>query len=128
MSVAAIDDAARAERIWIKIQRHPSSIVFTKPKTIGKNDPPGTAGSLTVLPAQTVRVTSDSRATVVGGVAGTAPKHALVVFGIQGHPTQPNTDIDEGYTFPYDGETYRVNKVIRVPGGVQAIATTGGSS
>lgn len=126
MSVPAIDNAARAERIWIKIQRNKLPIVFTKPKVVTKT---GTTPE-TALPAQMVRVTSDSRATVVGGVAGTAPKHALVVFGVKGHPDPAvtDTDIDEGYTFPYDGETYRVNKVIPVPGGVQAIATTGGAA
>lgn len=124
--VSVIDDAVRADRIWIKIQRNPSSIVFTKPKALGKNDPVGSPATGTVLPAQIVRVTNDSQATVVGGSAGVAPKHALVVFGITGHPTQPDNDIDEGYTFPYDGEIYRVNKVKRVPGGMQATATTGG--
>lgn len=117
-----IDASVRAERIWAKIERWPSSIVFTKPRVVAAN---GTVTPETQLAAQTVRVTADSRATVVGGSAGVAPQHALVVFGIKGHPTLPDSNIDEGYSFVWDGLTYRVNRVIPVPGGIQAICTTG---
>lgn len=104
------------------IEGDPTEVAFTKPRIVQAD---GTVIPETTLGAQTVRVTSDSRASVVGGTAGDAPRHALVVFGVRDHPQQDDSDIDEGYTFEYGGEIYRVSRVIPVPGGVQAIATTG---
>jgi hypothetical protein len=117
-----ISNAARAERIWAKIQRKPSSVVFTKPAT---NDGAGNVTPAATLAAQTVRATSDNRASLVAGLAGAAPQRHLVVFGIKDHATLADTDINEGYTFTYDGDTYRVVDTVAVPGGVQAIARMG---
>ncbi len=120
----AISDAARAERIWLKIQRKPSSIVFTKPRVVAAD---GTVTPETQLAAQTVRVVSDNRATLVEGVAGAAPQRHVVVYGVKDHPDPAivDSDIQEGYAFVLDGDTYRVTDTIPVPGGIQALARTG---
>lgn len=112
----AISAAVRKERIQRKIDRWPSDVVFTRPRVVQGD---GTVIPEATLPPQQMRVTLDSRATVVGDSAGIAPKHALVVFAVDG------ADADEGYTFEHDSETYRVSKVLRIPGGLQVIATTG---
>lgn len=120
MSIGAISDAARAERIWAKIQRKPSSIAFTRPKVVTKS---GTTPE-TVLAAQTVRVVADNRATPVEGVAGAAPTRAVIIYGVVDHPDPAvaDTDIREGYTALIDGKHYRVTDVLSVPGGLQALA------
>lgn len=118
-----IDASLRAKRAWIKIQRKPSSVVFTKPAVnLKTGQTPAVA-----LPSQTVRINSDNRATVIGGSAGLAPKLAVIVYGVVGHPDPAiiDSDIDVGYTFPFEGETYRVVNIIpNTPGEIQAQATT----
>lgn len=122
--VDAIDAAARAERIWLKILRKPSSVALETPKVTTKTG----VTPATTLAAQTVRVVSDNRATVVEGVAGVAPTRAVVIYGVKGHPSEDvaDTDIKEGYTFKIDGDTYRVTEITDVPGGVQALARVSG--
>lgn len=124
MTVEAISNSARAQAIWRKIQRKPSSIAFTTPRQVAAD---GTVTPETQLPAQIVRVVSDSRATLVEGVAGAAPQRHVVVYGVKDHPDPAvaDNDIEEGYRFQWDGDTYRVTDTIPVPGGVQALARTG---
>lgn len=123
----AIDASLRAERAWLKIQRKPSSVVFTKPAV-------GTKTSETPavpLPAQSVRISSDSRASVIGGAAGLAPKRAVIVYGVVGHPDPAvlDSDIRVGYTFALEGDIYRVVDIIPgTPGEIQAQATTLGGA
>lgn len=118
--VTPIDNALRAERVWIKIQRKPASIAFTKPKVVTKT---GTTAA-TALAAQTVRVVADNRATPVEGVAGAAPQRHVVIYGVRDHPDPliQNSDIQEGYEAMIDGKHYRVVDVLKVPGGIQALA------
>lgn len=122
--VSVISDVARAEAIWRKILRKPISVVFTRPRVVAAD---GTVTPETVLPAQTVRVVSDSRATLVAGVAGAVPQRHVVIYGVVGHPDSGvlDSDIAEGYTFVLDDDRYRVTDTIPVPGGVQALARTG---
>ncbi len=121
----AINDAARAERVWIKIQRKPSSVIFTKPQVTLPN---GTVTPATALAAQTVRVAPDNRATPVEGVAGAAPTRADIIFGVRDHPdaTVIDTDIAVGYTARINSKEYRVTDVLLVPGGIQALARVTG--
>lgn len=117
-----IDAADRAERIWLKIERKPTSVSFTRPSsTMG-----GVVTPATTLPEQVVRINSDSRASVVGGTAGLAPKRAVVIYGVVGHPSRPDNDIAEGYTFVLGTDHYRVIDIVEVPGGVQAHAVATG--
>ena len=81
----------------------------------------GTVTPETTLAAQTVRVESDNRATVVMGDAGNAPTRKLIVYGIQAHPTLPATEMEEGYTFVLDDEVYTCIDVLSLPGERQGI-------
>lgn len=121
----AIDATKRAQYIYANIQRKSTQIVMTKPKVITKA---GTTPA-TALAAQTVRVNTDSRATVTTGDAGIAPKRGVMIFGVVGHPdpSVEDNDLAEGYTFVFEGASYRINEVYSVPGGLQAIATTTGA-
>lgn len=73
------------------------------------------------LPIQTVRIESDNRSSVVSGPSGTAPVRQLIIYGIVGHPTIPNTVMKEGYTFKYGKDTYRCKDVIETQGEIQGI-------
>lgn len=118
-----IDAATRAERIWVKIQRNPTSVIFTKPRVVSGT---GTVTPETQLASQTVRIASDNRASVVEGVAGAAPKRNAIVFGIRDHATLTDTDMAEGYTFDHEGDHYRCTDVILVPGGKQGVFVVNG--
>lgn len=112
-----IDAAFRAERERIRIERKASSVVFTKPQVTAAN---GTVTAETVLAAQTIRINSDNRASVIGGDAGLNPKRAVTIYGIAGV-----NDIDEGYTFLIGLDLYRVVQIIPgTPGVIQAQAAS----
>jgi hypothetical protein len=115
--VTAIDEAARAERIWSKILRKPVSIVFTTPRIVSKT---GTTAAA-ALEAQTVRIAYNNPVKLIEGESGTAPQVGAVVYGVVGHPSAEDTDIGEGYTFEHEGNRFRISDVIPVPGGLQAI-------
>jgi hypothetical protein len=113
-----IDAARRAKRAWKRIERWPLDVVFTRPRVVQGD---GTVTPEANLAAQTVRVESDNRATVVIGDAGTAPTRKLVVYGIQDHPTLPATDMEEGYRFYHDNDQYVCIDVLSLPGERQGI-------
>lgn len=119
--VTPIDPAQRAVRVWIKIQRNPSSVIFTKPRVVAGD---GTVTAATPLDAQTVRVVADNRATPVEGVAGAAPTRAVMIYGVRDHPDETviDTDLAVGYTARIDDKEYRVTQTWLVPGGIQAQA------
>lgn len=122
-----IDPVARAVTAYRLILDKASSIVFTPPAVISKT---GSAAAVPLSP-QTVRINSDNRATVIGGASGVAPKRAVIVYGLVGHPdpSVADNDIKVGYTFPYAGETYRVYDIIPgTPGEIQAQATSAGGA
>lgn len=98
----------RAALAWRRIQDKPSSIAFRN-----------AAG--TVLAAQTVRLESDNSATLAEGVAGSAPKRKIVVFGVRNHATVADTDIKEGYRFVLLGDEYRCVDIILTLGEIQGI-------
>lgn len=103
----------RAADAWSRIQRNPVSVAFTRPRVVTKT---GTTPA-TVLAAQTVRIESDNRASAEDGIAGTAPIRQAIVYGICNHATLPDTDMEEGYTFAYQGDAYRCIDVKLVPSG-----------
>lgn len=119
--VMPIDEALRAERIWLKILRKPSSVVITgRAKVIQKDGSSSGGGPLS---AQTVRVAYDNRPTIAEGQAGVAPILQAVVYGVKGHPDPAiaDTDIQEGDEFEHEENRFRVTDIIPVPGGVQAV-------
>jgi hypothetical protein len=99
---------ARAADAWKRINDKPSSIVLVRK---------GTA-----RPAQTVRVEYD-RGTGVGsevGDAGKSSRRGVIVFGIRGHETLPDTDIQRGDQFTLDGAQFKVIDVVHTLGEIQA--------
>jgi hypothetical protein len=98
----------RAVLAYRRILQKPSSIAF---KT----------SSGTTLDPQIVRIESDNRANPVQGVSGVAPKRQVIIFGIRNHPSIPDTDIKEGYTFNLEKDRYTVRDVIYTLGEVQAV-------
>lgn len=104
----AIDVEVRAARAMRRIRRDPSSVIFRTPKGV-------------TLPAQTVRVAPDSRASEVTGSSGAAPLMGIVVFGIRDHKTLPDTDLQEDYRFVFDKDEYQCVDVLHRPGEVQGI-------
>lgn len=125
-SIVATQYQMRAAIQWARIQDKPVDVEFVKPGTLSKNAPPGTKPAGVVLPTQTVRIEYDSRASIARGVGGAAPLLQATIFGIHGHPDIDDTDMEEGYTFEYEGDSFRITDVIRVIGGLQAIAVVNG--
>lgn len=80
-------DATRAASVWAWILRKPTEVTLLR-------------GS-TVLDAQTVRI-ENANANEVGRESGTAAKRGVVVFGIQGHDTLADTDIQRGDKFKWN--------------------------
>lgn len=117
--VMPIDEAQRAERIWIKIQRKPSQVVFTRQPVVTDDAP---SDEPTELPAQTVRVNRDNRPRELRGEGGEGTELHCIVYGVIGHPDPAisDTDIERGDTFELDGDHYIVDYVNLVPGGMQA--------
>lgn len=125
-SVVATQYQTRAAIQWARIQDKPVDVEFVKPGTLSKNAPPGTKPVDIVLPTQTVRVEFDNRPSIAEGQAGIAPILRATIFGIHGHPEIDDTDIEEGYTFTWEGDSFRIVDVIRVIGGVQGVAIVNG--
>ncbi len=104
-------DAARAAAAWARIEAQPTTITIRR----------GTE----TLAAQTVRIEYgdsaredlDLRAglNVVPGV------QRAVVFGVRGHPTAADTDIERGDRFVIGATEFEVIGVITAAGEVQAI-------
>lgn len=117
-----IPAATRALDVWRSIEGKPSEVVFVKPGALTKS---GSTPAVT-LPAQTVRIENDNRATIVQGMAGVAPKRNAVVFGVRDHPTIADCDMNEGYTFDHEGDHYRCTDVIVSPGQVKGIFVVNG--
>lgn len=118
-----ISPQSRAADAWRRINRSPAraddgeiGIVFTKPAVVTKT---GKTPAVD-LPRQTVRIEPDNRPRVVEGEAGSAPVRHATIFGIRGHATLPDTDVEEGYEFSLAGDHYRCVDVTLVPGEKQA--------
>lgn len=113
-----IDGARRAQRAWKRIGRLPTPVVFLRPRIVLGD---GSVTPESALPVQTVRIESDNRASVTAGEAGSAPTRKVIVYGIQDHPSQPDTDMEEGYTFSLENDLYRCIDVLSLPGERQGI-------
>lgn len=115
--LGAIDAAGRAADAWQRIQHWPSTVIFTRPKSVPKTG----AIPAVQLPPQIVRIEFDNRSTAIEGAAGVAPSLKLIVYGIQHHLTLPSTDMEEGYSFVMDGDSYRCVNVLSLPGERQGV-------
>jgi len=103
---AASDRAADA---WRRISEKPTSIVVVRNKVS--------------QPAQTVRVeysNQQSNAEAKGG-AGKSSTQRVMLFGIRGHESEADTDIERDDRIKIDGLQFRVVSVIPTLGEVQAM-------
>lgn len=105
-ALAAADRAAAA---WRRILDKPSVITILR-ETV-------------TLPEQTARLeyTSSTIGSEYSGGAGTSGHQSVIVFGIQGHPSESDTDIQRGDLFTADGKQFRVINVISTIGEIQAM-------
>lgn len=104
-----IDSEQRAIRAWVRIQRRPRSIVVIRK---------GVAQS-----AQTVRVELNNGGSVTNAAIGQVDTQGVIVYGVIGHPTVADTDIQEQDRAIIDGKTYTFETVISPPGELQAFGT-----
>lgn len=104
----AIDETRRAVAAWRKIQDKPESIIIFR-------------GQATTLTAQTMRIEliRGSGKEIEGKFGETFVRMALV-FGVKGHPTVSDTDIQRGDSFNYNDTVYQVIDVVEYPGEVVA--------
>ena len=102
---------ARALETWARISDQPTTITIQR------------AG--VSLAAQTVRIEfSDQAREDVGlreGLNVMPGIQRAIVFGVQGHPTVADTDIERGDRFVVGATEFEVIGVIRVPEEVQAV-------
>lgn len=116
-----ISAASRANSTWNNIiQRDPKSIVFTRQDDDG--------GAPVDLAAQTVRVEHDNNTRFVQTGISTTSTQGVKVYGIRGHATLPDTDIQVGDRFflgvsdSGPQSEYVVRQLLLPPGQIQALA------
>lgn len=100
----------RANDAWIRIQQRPSSIVLLRGN-------PAVAQT-----AQIMRVEHDNTITESEGGGGKSSSQRVFLFGVKGHRTIANTDIQRSDRFVIGTTQYRVVAVMDQIGEVQAIA------
>jgi len=105
--------AQRAQDAARRIGEKPTSVVFK------------TAAGAT-LPAQSLRLEYDNRASLASSAAGAAPRMNVIIYGVRGHPTLVDSDIKEGYRFNFGGDAYSVADIILQLGEIQGIAVVTG--
>lgn len=103
----AIETAYRAHLAWTRIQDKPTSVVFRR--------------NGTDLAAQTVRIEVSGGSAASTQALGVLEVAAIVIYGIEGHATQDDTNLKRGDRFVYDNREYSITAVLRVPGEVQGI-------
>lgn len=101
------EDQRAAEAVR-RIQTKPTVVVFRTPNGAR-------------LAGQTVRVESDNTATPGESTAGSAPVRKVIVYGVKNHPTEPDTQMKEGYVFVFEGDEYKCVDVITTLGEIQGI-------
>jgi hypothetical protein len=105
------DEARWAQLAWRRIHDRPTTITIRR----------GGAA----LSAQTVRIEpllgareDDDRELNAAALPGVA---RAIVFGVRGHPTAADTNIQRGDRFIYSGGEAEVTAVVQLPGEVQAL-------
>lgn len=89
----------RAQVQWARILDKPTEIVLIRQEV--------------AQPAQTVRIELENTITMETGSGGTAASRQATLFGIQDHPTLPDTDVQEWDVFVLDNQEYTVTSVNR---------------
>lgn len=99
----------RAAKAWLRILDRPYALTLYRASV--------------ALDEQTVRLEYDSnQASESMGEAGKVGRRGLIIFGIVGHPTLDDTDIERGDRFVYGGDTFEVEAVLTLDGQIQAQA------
>lgn len=113
--LSAPEDANRAASVWAWINRKPDIVTLVRGET--------------ALAAQTVRIefNTTTRGTELKSDTGASSKQYAMIFGIQGHATETDTNIQRGdqfsYLSPNGALNYEVLSVDKTQiGQVQAIA------
>jgi len=102
-----ISQAQRAADAWARINRDPHSIIIVRDGT--------------PLAAQTMRVEYSTSVNVsVGDGMGRSAMTEVWLLGIRNHATLSDTDIQRDDRFALDGQTFRVETVMHLPGEIQA--------
>ena len=104
-----IASAPRAALAMNAIYDKPTSVVFRTDAGV-------------TLPAQTLRLEYEDTVGEVETDAGMAAPRKLIIFGIHGHSSLPNSDIAQGYRFTYQLQRYIVTSVLITIGEIQANA------
>lgn len=106
--------ASRAADAWSRINDKPASVTIYRDRT--RTTPDET------LDPQTVRLEFSSTVRELMGEGGRSSIRDLIVFGVRGHESVPDTDIRRGDVFEHAGGRYRVVDVLMTTGEVQARA------
>lgn len=88
-----------------------------KPTEITFRDAKGTA-----LPPQVLRLEYDNSASASESVPGSVSSRKLIIFGVAGHESMPDSDIKKGYRLTREKREYEVISVIYQSGEIQAVA------
>lgn len=96
----------RAAAAWRRISEKPAQITIVRLET--------------ALSPQTVRIEFSDTVREKSGGAGKSSVRDVIVFGVQGHGTVPDTNIQRDDLFAYEGARYRVIDVVLQTGEIQA--------
>jgi hypothetical protein len=102
-----IPEGTRAREVWRAIEGKPFLVIFRTP------------GGLKLDP-QVVRIEYDPVNRKEVDESGLGWGRRVGVFGVRNHPSQPDTDIQQGYRFIYEGREYTINDLFFMPGEIQA--------
>lgn len=110
--ILAMRVTRRAQDAYRRISEKPETITFQDAKGVD------------AMPPQTVRLELNNNSSQTQGVAGAAARRRAVIFGVVGHPTQPDTVIKKGWRFTLDKRLYEVQSIVMQIGEIQATAET----
>jgi hypothetical protein len=102
----------RAQDAYRRVSEKPITIIFQDAK------------GLDAMTPQTVRLELDNVSSQSQAVAGAASRRKAVIFGVIGHPTQPDTIIRKGWRFTHDMRLWEVQSIVMQIGEIQATAET----
>ena len=103
----------RAEDAVYRISEKPTTVIFGDAKGVA-------------LPAQVLRLEYDNSASAGESAPGAVSTRKLILFGVAGHESMPDSDIKKGYRLVREKREYEVVSVIYQSGEVQAVAQTVG--
>jgi len=116
-SLGTIDRVQRAVNAWVLIQRKPTTLTLRRIN-------PATGlpvANVTVI----VRVEQDNEGDeYMNLTGGSNTKGECVVYGVVGHPTVPDTNMQRNDVFTLNSREYRVISVLDRTGGMQFLCQT----